>query len=99
MTLSEDIIYRRSDTSLPWIFEMAIGLQENEISDEMKNNFMDFFEKVENLKNLLLEKKAEKSKGVHVCNYCGEEYITGRQLGGHISRKHQHNTFEYQVKK
>ena len=57
---------------LSWILDMAIGFQQNEISEQLKQKFIVFFEKVENLKNVLITKKAEQCKGSHVCNFCGE---------------------------
>ena len=45
------------------------------------------------------ERKNPGEKKEHICKLCGEEFESGRQLGGHMSRKHPGKAIEYGFKK
>lgn len=46
-----------------------------------------------------LKKLAPSSIELHACRHCGEAFKTGRQLGGHMSRKHPGSSEAYNCKK
>ena len=78
---------------------MGIGCDWRPITDLDKMKFLQLRKEAEAIKKVLLEKGQMDSNGQHRCVLCGAKFVTGRQLGGHMSRKHPSTTGDYGVKK
>lgn len=68
---------------------------------EEKKLFLAFKKELKEIKDIIdyFEKKNHGDKKEHICKICGEEFESGRQLGGHMSRKHPGKAIEYGFKK
>lgn len=46
-----------------------------------------------------MQEKNSSERSNHKCILCGAQFNNGRQLGGHMSRRHPGNSVEYVIKK
>ena len=84
---------------ISWGMEMITRYYSKKITDEEKRRFLTLFEKLECMRRGILMKIAEGNDNQHICKVCGEQFESGRKLGGHMSRRHPGNSFEYFIKK
>lgn len=49
--------------------------------------------------HLVVEEEENKDKTQHQCKICKAKFKNGRQLGGHMSRKHPGSSFDYATKR
>ncbi len=66
-----------------------------------KRLFIAFKKELKQIKDIIgyFQKRKNGDKREHICKICGEEFDSGRQLGGHMSRKHPGKAFDYIFKK
>lgn len=50
------------------------------------------------MKFLSVKREKQEVKHLHVCKYCGVSFGSGRELGGHMSRKHNGKSQIYKHK-
>lgn len=87
------------EQELSWIVSLTSSIYQNDLTFDEKKKFIAFLSKLESMKKLLIAKASSICRNDHSCKFCGEKYKSGRQLGGHISRKHPGFSFDYHVKK
>jgi hypothetical protein len=71
------------------------------MTQEEKRLFLAFKKELKEIKDITdyFSRKNQGDKKEHICKLCGEEFESGRQLGGHMSRKHPGKAIEYGFKK
>lgn len=62
---------------------------------EEKRLFLAFKKELKEIKVIIdfYSRKNQGDKREHICKVCGEEFESGRQLGGHMSKKHPRKPF------
>lgn len=57
---------------------------------EEKRLFLAFKKELKEIKDIIdfKSRKNQGDKREHICKVCGKEFESGRQLGGHMSKKH-----------
>lgn len=69
------------------------------MSDEEKRTYLVLRQKIEELRRVIGECLTAKQGMEHVCMLCGDGFSSGRQLGGHMSRRHPGNSTDYSKKR
>jgi hypothetical protein len=69
------------------------------VSEEEKRVYLALRRKIEELRRVIAECLTAKHGLEHVCMLCGDGFSNGRQLGGHMSRRHPGNSTDYSKKR
>lgn len=69
------------------------------MSEEDKKLFIQLRTEVEKLFKYITEQAKKNAGSDHFCKMCGIEFKSGRQLGGHMSRKHPGKSTDYKQRK
>lgn len=69
------------------------------VNDEEKRMYLVLRHKIEELRRVISECLTTKQGMEHVCMLCGDGFNSGRQLGGHMSRRHPGNSTDYSKKR
>lgn len=70
-----------------------------DVTQEEKEIFIMLRKEAEKLNKIILEQIRFKEGNEHLCKICGTFFENGRQLGGHMSRRHPGKSMEYGVKR
>jgi hypothetical protein len=62
-------------------------------------SYLSLRKRIEELKKVISESLTHKNSKGHICLLCGFSFENGRQLGGHMSRRHPGNSTDYNKKK
>lgn len=79
--------------------ELTLNCQSTPLTPEEKRRFLSIFDHLECMRRGLVMKMTELNDNDHRCKFCGLQFQSGRKLGGHVSRKHPGNSYEYHLKK
>lgn len=69
------------------------------VSERDKMEYLYLRREVDRLKKVITETLSCRAGKEHICLLCGAEFLSGRQLGGHMSRRHPGNSLDYSKKR
>lgn len=79
--------------------EFLMRQEWEKVSEEDKLVYLYLRREVDQLKKVISETLSCRAGKEHICLLCGAEFLSGRQLGGHMSRRHPGNSLDYSKRK
>lgn len=89
----------RQVSILEWETELLMRQEWEKISEREKMEYLCLRKEVDRLKKVITETLSCRVGKEHICLLCGAEFESGRQLGGHMSRRHPGNSLDYSKRK